>query len=92
MRNTSLNNPIAFGGENGLSELLLAILNVLIIISVPFMVFFLIYAGFSYVTARGNPDGIKKATNSLIYAIIGAVIIIGSSAIMAIIRNVAESF
>lgn len=38
--------------------------------------FYLIYSGFLYLTAAGNPDNAKKGQQGIIYAIIGIVIII----------------
>jgi len=72
--------------------LLTAILNILLVIAVPIIVFFLIFAGFTYVTAQGNPEKIKTATRSLTYAIIGGVLILGGVAISEIIESVVNSF
>jgi hypothetical protein len=55
-------------------------------------VFFLILAGFKYVTARGNPADIQTANRSLLYALIGGVMILGSVALSEIIKNLVESF
>ena len=75
-----------------LETLLTAVLNVLLVLAVPIIVFFLILAGFNYVTAQGNPEKIKTATRSLTYAIIGAVLILGGVAISEIIESVVRSF
>jgi len=83
-------NPL--GGVGTLDQLFFEIVNVLLIIAVPIIVFFIIFAGFTYVTAQGNPEKVKLASRSLMYGIIGGVIILGSSAIMVIIRNLVEAF
>lgn len=88
----SLENPLAGSGINSVEGLLLSILNVLLIIAVPIIVFFIIFAGFKYVTAQGNPEKIKEATRMLTYAIIGGVLILGAVAITEIISGVVESF
>lgn len=75
-----------------IESLLLAILNIFIIIATPIVVLFIIYAGFLYVTARGNAQQVQQATRALTYAIIGGVIIIGAVAIAAIISGVVGSF
>jgi len=82
-------NPLRF---NTLESLIVGILNVLLVIAVPIIVFFIIFAGFSYVTAQGNPEKIKQASRSLTYAIIGGVLILGAVAISEILQNVVESF
>lgn len=45
-----------------------------------------------YVTAQGNPQKIEVASRSLLYGIIGGVIILGSVAILAIVKNVVGAF
>lgn len=82
-------NPIAF---NDIQDLLVAILNVIIIIAVPIIVFFLIYAGFLYVTARGNPETIQQASRALLYGVIGGVIILGAVAVAEIIGAIVAAF
>ncbi len=92
--NASLDNPLNFGenSENGVADLLLAIVDIFQIIAVPIIVFFIIYGGFLYVTARGNPEAIQKASKALVYAIIGGVIVAGAEAISLIIDDTAKSF
>lgn len=75
-----------------IEELLVSILNILIVLAIPVIVFFIIYAGFLYVTARGNAQQIEQATRSLTYAIIGGVLIIGAVAIAEIVKNLVGSF
>lgn len=85
-----LENPL--GGVAELDDLFFEIVNVLLIIAVPIIIFFIIFAGFTYVTAQGNPEKIKLASQSLLYAMIGGVIILGSSAMLVIVRNVVNAF
>lgn len=82
-------NPLKI---NSIEELLTTILGVVIILAAPVIVFFIIYAGFLYVTARGNAEQITQANRALTYAIIGGVIIIGSVAIATIIKNIVMAF
>jgi hypothetical protein len=84
-----LNNPLRV---ETISDLLAAILNIVIVLAVPIIVFFIIYAGFLYVTARGNAQQVEQATRSLTYAIIGGVLVLGAVAIAQIIRTLVLSF
>lgn len=86
----TFSNPL--GGMPTIEGLLYAIVNVLLVFAVPIIVFFVIFAGFQYVTAQGNPEKIKTATRSLTYAVIGAVIVAGAFAIAAIVTNVVNQF
>lgn len=85
----ALVNPLKVGS---IAELLEAILNIVIVLATPIIVFFIIYSGFLYVTARGNAEQVKQASNALLYAVIGGVIIIGSVAIAAIVKNLVAAF
>jgi hypothetical protein len=87
---STLVNP--FSSASSIPELLGALLNVLLIISVPFIVIFIIYAGFTYVTARGNPEKVKAANRSLLYALLGSVIVFGAYALFAILQSVVDAF
>lgn len=89
MPSQTLANPITFGS---IPDLLAAMLNIVIVISIPFVVFFIIYAGFMYVTAQGNPEKLKAANTALLYSVIGGVIIVGSVAIVQIVKNLAQAF
>ncbi|MCA9357823.1 hypothetical protein KC902_01035 [Candidatus Kaiserbacteria bacterium] len=72
--------------------LLVAILNVFIVIATPIIVLFIIYAGFMYVTARGNAQQVEQATRALTYAVIGGVILLGAVAIAGIVKGVVDAF
>jgi hypothetical protein len=72
--------------------LLLALLNVFIIIATPIIVLFIIYAGFLYVTAKGNAEQIQQATRAIMYAIIGGILVIGALVLAGIIENIIASF
>jgi Type IV secretion system pilin len=82
-------NPIKV---DSIQELLQTILEIVIILATPIVVLFIIYAGFKYVTARGNASQIQEATQALTYAVIGGVLIIGAVAIAEIIKNLVTSF
>ena len=84
-----IKNPLATGT---IQEFLEAILTVVMVLSVPVIIFFLIYAGFLYATARGNSDQIKQATQAFTYAIIGGLIVLGAMVLVGIIQNLVTAF
>ena len=86
----TLQNPL--NGINSIEGLLVAILNIIMILMVPVIVFFIIYAGFKYVMAQGNASQVEEATRALTYAIIGGVLILGALAISQIIQSVVTAF
>jgi len=85
----TLANPLNVTSIEGL---LVAILNIIVVLMIPIIVFFIIMAGFKYVTARGNATQIQEATMALTYAIIGGVLVLGASAIAALIKSTVEAF
>ena len=73
-------------------EIIVAVLNALVIIAIPIIVLMIIYAGFLYITARGNAEQLRTATTALTYATIGGVLIIGAVAITGIIGSTVGEF
>tara|TARA_B100000508_G_scaffold64300_2_gene50427 strand:+ start:2577 stop:2858 length:282 start_codon:yes stop_codon:yes gene_type:complete len=88
----SFNNPLTFTNIGGPGGLLDAVLGVVMVFAIPIIVFFFIWAGFLYVTARGNPDQIAQARRALMYGMIGGVVILGAFAITAMITGVVGAF
>lgn len=85
----SVCSPLAF---DNFQDFLVAILNIIIIIATPIVVLAIVYAGFLYVTARGNVEQTSQATRALTYAIIGGILIIGALALTQIISNLVGAF
>jgi hypothetical protein len=81
----TLDNPL--GDTTTFSDLITKILDVVITITTPIAVLFMIYAGFLFVIARGNPEAIKKAKTVLMWTIVGVMVLLGSKVIMAVITG-----
>jgi len=79
-------------GITSIEGLLTSILNIFILIATPIIVLFIIYAGFLYVTAQGNAQQVQQATRALTYAVIGAVLVIGSVALSQIVGDIVGAF
>jgi len=86
----TLNNPL--NNIDSIEGLLVEILNIVEILMIPVIVFFIILAGFKYVTARGNSSQVEEATRALTYAVIGGVLILAAVAISGIIQSTVEKF
>jgi len=56
-------------------------------IGLPIIALALVYVGFLFVAARGNPEKLGKAKQALLYTIIGAAILLGSWAIAKLISE-----
>jgi len=80
----SLQNPLK---SQSITEFLLTIIEVLLIFALPIIVLFIMYAGFLYVTARGDETKIKKAHAALTWSIVGGVIVLGAELIINVIQE-----
>lgn len=94
----SLINPIACSAQAAskpggcMIELLLKIIDVLLTFALPLIIFYIMYAGFQYVTAQGDSGQVSKAHESLKYAIIGGVLILGAKLIINVIQGTIQAF
>lgn len=79
-----LDNPLQ-DDINTVPVLIEKILEIVVVVAVPIITLMIIYTGFLFVQARGNPADIKKAKDALLYTVIGAAIIIGAWTIAQII-------
>lgn len=73
-----LKNPL---GVDTIQGAIKAFMGAIVRVALPFIVVFFIYSGFSFITARGNPEAIKTAKNTFYYTIIGTLLILGAWAI-----------
>ncbi len=80
----TLQNPL---NVTSICGLLQAILSAILTIGTPVAVLFLIYAGFKFVTARGNSEALVKARENLLYVCIGIALFIGAWVLGQIIAN-----
>lgn len=80
-------NPLKF---DKLSDFLNALLDVIILIGVPIVVFAVIYAGFLFVTAQGNTEKITTAKRVIVWTLIGAMLVLGSKALALAIQGTVE--
>jgi heme/copper-type cytochrome/quinol oxidase subunit 2 len=81
-----LGNPLE-GTANTIPEFIDKILEMVVTIGGPIVVFFIIYSGFLFVVARGNPEKISTAKTTLFWTIIGAVIVLGALVISTAISG-----
>lgn len=68
-----------------LPDLIKTILEGALKIGIPIVALAIIYCGFLFVFARGNPEKLTKARDALLYTLIGAAILLGAWAIAKMI-------
>jgi hypothetical protein len=71
-----LDNPLS--GVNDIGSFIKKLLDIVLTIGIPIVAFFIIYAGFLFVTARGNSTKLETAKSTLGYTLLGAAILLGS--------------
>ena len=84
-QNTQIVNPLS--NVTSIPELIKTVLEGVIKIGMPVIVLAIIYCGFLFVAARGNPESIKKAKSALLYTLIGAAVLLGSWGIAQLITT-----
>ena len=75
-----LQNPLAF---SSLDQFLVALLGLVVKIGFPIIVLFIVFIGFRFVqhSATGNAEELKKDREYILWAILGALILLGAQAL-----------
>jgi type IV secretory pathway VirB2 component (pilin) len=82
-----IKNPLK-GGEDSLTEVIVTILNnVVMPIAAVAVVIWIIYAGFTFLTAQGKEAEIRKAKDRLLWSLVGAGILLGAVGISKVVEN-----
>jgi cytochrome bd-type quinol oxidase subunit 2 len=74
-------------GSTGIGKLIRTIINVLSVIIGAIAVIMIIIGGFRYIVSAGNPEQAKNARNTILYAIIGLVIVALAQIIVHFVLN-----
>lgn len=67
-----------FSRFSNLKDFIISSLKVVVTISLPVIVFFIVLSGLYFVMARGNPEQLKKAKMNFVYVIAGTALILGA--------------
>ena len=82
-----LDNPLKKGGIDDIPNLVKAILEIALKIGVPVIALAIIYTGYLFIAAQGNPEKLQKAKESFVYVFIGSMILLGAYVIAESIVN-----
>jgi len=85
-----IRKPIKYEGlaEKGLVSFLNNVINFIIIIAAIFTLVNFVLAGYSYLSASGNPQKISQAGNKMLQSLLGLIIIAAAFVIAGIIGHV----
>lgn len=84
----TLSNPLKV---NSVSELVQNFIEIFSYIAILFAVLMLIWVGFSFVLARGDPAKMNELKNWLMYIVIGVAVIIGARIIIQVVVSTLSS-
>lgn len=82
--NGTLQNPLQ--NIDSLPELIDAILHAVVQIGAILLTVMLVWVGFLFVVAQGNPEKLSTARSALIWTVIGGLILLGAEAISQVIQ------
>lgn len=86
---TGIENPIGKDYDT-IPKFIEAVINVVLIVGIPLLVLAIIYAGFLFVKAQGNSGELEIAKRTLMYTIIGGVLLLGAFVIAKAIGQTVE--
>ena len=84
---TKLVNPLEGSKIDSVQALIKTLLEGAIKIGIPVIALAIVYCGFLFVSARGNPEKLTKAKDALLYTCLGGAILLGSWAIATMIKT-----
>jgi len=79
-----------FGPGTELSDILETIVNVVIFIAFPLIVLMLVYTGFLFVQAQGNPAKLAEARKVFIWTLIGAFVILAAETLKDVVVDTVQ--
>lgn len=88
--NTGIGNPLKNAGIEDITSFIESILRFVVMIGIPIVTLAIIYSGFLFVVARGNPEELKKAKRTFLYTLIGAALLLGSFIIANAIKGTVD--
>jgi|GEM_PF-730161 len=81
-------NPLNF---SSIQQFFAKLLEFLVMLAVPFLIFMIIYTGFKFVMAQGNSEALAEARRMFLYTIIGGLLILGASIVAQIVKGTVDS-
>jgi hypothetical protein len=78
----TIKNPLA---SNDVNDLLTDIMKLVVTAGAIVVVFFIIYSGYKFVAARGNPSQIEDAKKTFYATVIGGAILLGADVIANVV-------
>ena len=85
---SGLCNPL---GYDDLTTFLRKLLEIVAQIGFPIIVLYIVYIGFLFISAEGNPEKLAKVRSYFFWAIVGALIVLGAEALSLAIQATVDN-
>ena len=82
-----LQNPLQY---NTIGEFVAGALKALVLIALPIVAFFLLLAGFQYISAQGNAEKIKDSHRNFLWVVIGGALMLGAWVLATLIGGTVQ--
>ncbi len=88
-----LNNPLSAGGQriDSIGDFIKEMLEAAVFILFPIAVVFIVYSGFLFVFAQGNPEKLSTAKRNFMWTIVGMALLLGAWALAQLIDNTLDA-
>lgn len=86
---TRLKNPLE-GTVDSIPGFVETLLRIVLLVGVPLVALAIIYSGFLFVAAQGNPKKLEEARSTFLYTLVGAAIVLGAVVIAQAIGGTIE--
>ena len=80
-------NVVAPTGATDLGDIIVKVINFFLLFAGAVAILFLIIGGFRYVVSAGNPDQVEGAKKTIMYAIVGLIIIFIAFALVQVVQQ-----
>jgi len=80
-------NPLKGSNLTTVAGFTEAFLRAVVFIMFPIAVVFIVYSGFLFIAAQGNPEGLKKAKMNFLWTVIGVTLLLGAWALSLLIKG-----
>ncbi len=76
-----LPNPLGVANIHSIGDVVARVEQIVLLVAVPVVTIMIIYAGFMYVAAYGNPEKIKAANRRFMWTLLGSILLFGATSI-----------
>lgn len=76
---------------DSVEELVTVILDLMVQVGSILLILALVLSGFRFVSAQGNPEAVTQAKKSLMWVVIGGLLLLGAEALSLVIKSAVES-